>query len=264
MVIVMEAISSWHKLQSYFNTVNHILNGIAAFYMTLYSIRQGWQAITWHIFLTTIGYQLLMTEAIAALYSPNSWTRFHSRKTKKRLHLALQSMATAFIIIGNVIMIVIKKTPHFRSAHAITGNWISARGHRDNENVYRKLSVFPVEGLISMALLVISVLQGFGAFFATELRRFVNPIYSKFLHNLTSSLCLLVGMASLIYGYLNGMMILYSTNGARYTLIAIAVVTSIFSLIGPTRSAFILVKLQMKMLHQRASDDDKLPNLERA
>jgi Eukaryotic cytochrome b561 len=125
----METSSAWFKLQSYFNTINHILNGIAAFYMTLYSIKQGWQAITWHIYLTTIGYQLLMTEAIAVFYSPNSWTRFHSHKTKKRLHLILQSTATAFIIIGNVIMITIKKTPHFRSAHAITGIWIYH--HRD-------------------------------------------------------------------------------------------------------------------------------------
>ena len=155
-------------------------------------------------------------------------------------------------------MIVIKKTPHCRSTHAITGNWVSVRDIAITKIFTEN---FSPEGLISMAFLVISVLQGFGAFFATELRRFVNPIYSKFLHNLTSVLCFLVGMASLIYGYLNGMMILYSTNDARYTLIAIAVVTSILSLIGPTRSAFILVKLKMKTLNQRASDDGKLQNL---
>jgi Eukaryotic cytochrome b561 len=124
------------------------------------------------------------------------------------------------------------------------------------ENIYR---AFVFEGLISMVFLVLSVLQGFGAYFASELRRFVNPIYSKFLHNLTSVMCFVVGMASLIYGYLNGMMILYSTSDARYTLIAIAVVTSILSLIGPACSAFNLVNL--KILHQRSTNDDKLRNL---
>ena len=115
-----EEISSWYKVQSYFNVLNHILNGTAAFFMTLYSIRQKWQSITWHIFLTTIGYQLLMTEAILTYYTPNSWTYFHSRRTKGHLHWILQSIAAVFIIAGNVIIIILKKTPH-SSAHDITG-----------------------------------------------------------------------------------------------------------------------------------------------
>jgi hypothetical protein len=115
--------SNWYKLESYLNVANHLMNAAAAFYMTLYSVRQGWQSITWHIFLTTVGYQLLMAEAIMVLYSPNSWTYFHSYRTKKHLHWILQTIAAVFIVVGNVIIIVIKKTPHFKSAHAITGQY---------------------------------------------------------------------------------------------------------------------------------------------
>lgn len=117
----VEKFSSWYKLQSYLNVANHLMNAAAALYMTSYSIRQGWQSITWHIFLTTIGYQLLMTEAIMVLYSPNSWSYFHSYRTKSHLHWILQAIASVFIVVGNVIIIVIKKTPHFKSVHAITG-----------------------------------------------------------------------------------------------------------------------------------------------
>lgn len=115
--------SNWYKLESYLNVANHLMNATAAFYMTLYSIRQGWQSITWHIFLTTVGYQLLMAEAIMVFYSPNSWTYFHSYRTKKHLHWILQAVAAVFIVVGNVIIIVIKKTPHFKSPHAITGQF---------------------------------------------------------------------------------------------------------------------------------------------
>lgn len=117
-----ETVSTWFKVQSYLNALNHVLNAAAAFYMTLYSIRQGWAAMTWHIFLTTVGYQLLMTEAIMTLYAPNSWSYFHSRRTKRHLHWILQSVAAVFIIVGNLFITVIRKTPHFKSAHAVTGN----------------------------------------------------------------------------------------------------------------------------------------------
>lgn len=122
----VEKFSIWYKIQSYLNIANHLMNASAAFYMTLYSMRQGWQSVTWHIFLTTVGYQLLMTEAIMVLYSPNSWSYFHSYRTKKHLHWILQTIGTIFIVVGNVIIVVIKKTPHFVSAHAVTGEfWVS-------------------------------------------------------------------------------------------------------------------------------------------
>lgn len=116
--------STWFKVQNYFNAFNHVLNGAVAFFMTLYFIREGKDSFSWHVFLTTIGYQLLMAEAIMVFYSPNSWSYIHSYKTKKNLHWILQLIATAFIITGNVIISVIRTTPHLRTVHAITGRKI--------------------------------------------------------------------------------------------------------------------------------------------
>lgn len=113
--------STWFKIQSYFNALNHVLNGAVAFFMTLYFIREGKDSFSWHVFLTTVGYQLLMAEAILVFYSPNSWSRFHLHKTKKHLHWILQLIATVFIVSGNVIISVIRTTPHFKTVHAITG-----------------------------------------------------------------------------------------------------------------------------------------------
>lgn len=113
--------STWYKVQSYLNVLNHIMNGSVACFLTLYLIREGRDSFSWHVFLTTIGYQLLMAEAIMVFYTPNSWTYFHSYKTKKHLHWILQLIATIFIITGNVIISTIRTTPHFKTVHAITG-----------------------------------------------------------------------------------------------------------------------------------------------
>ena len=128
--------SIWFKIQVYFNVFNHILNGAVAFFMTLYFIREGKDNFSWHVFLTTIGYQLLMAEAIMVFYSPNSWTQFHSQKTKKHLHWILQLIATVFIISGNVIISVIRTTPHFRTVHAITGKIVDLVATKSSTRVY--------------------------------------------------------------------------------------------------------------------------------
>lgn len=113
-------LSSWHKLQVYFNTVNHGLNIAVAIFMTLYVIREGRDSFSWHVYLTTIGYQLLMTEAMMVFYSPNTWTHFHAHKTKKHIHWVLQLLAAICIVTGNFVVTVVRTTPHFKTFHALT------------------------------------------------------------------------------------------------------------------------------------------------
>lgn len=133
--------TTWYKVQNYFNQLNHVLNGVVACFMTLYFIRECKDSFSWHVFLTTIGYQLLMTEAIMVFYAPNSWTYVHSYKTKKHLHWILQSIATIFIITGNVIISVIRTTPHFKTIHAVTGEFTSIflHGNKQETSTMQKI-----------------------------------------------------------------------------------------------------------------------------
>lgn len=201
--------------------------------MTLYLIREGKDSFSWHAFLTTIGYQLLMAEAIMVFYSPNSWSHFHSHKTKKNLHLVLQLIATAFIVTGNVIISWIRTTPHFRTVHAITGT-------KNDKLIPLKVFIEKcILGLISMVFLALSLLQGTWTYFAYELRSYVKPSISKFLHNLSSTLCFVIGMVSLIYGYRYGTTHdLFESVAVEIFFIAIAIVTTILTLIGAAKSEF--------------------------
>lgn len=89
-----------------------------------------------------------------------------------------------------------------------------------------------------MVFLLIGILQGIGAYYAKNLKSYIKPIYSKFLHNLSAVICFIVGMVSLIYGYLGGMMVPYSTDEIRFCLIVFAIITIILSLIGTIKTTF--------------------------
>lgn len=90
-----------------------------------------------------------------------------------------------------------------------------------------------------MILLGITMLQGVWAYFAFDLRSYVKPITSRFLHNFTSILCFVIGMISLAFGYRYGIDHgTFDTIQMEYSLITIAVVTTIFSIIGPIKSGF--------------------------
>lgn len=94
-----------------------------------------------------------------------------------------------------------------------------------------------VPGLISMILLVLTMLQGIWAYFSYELRSLLKPITSKFLHNITSMLCFIIGMVSLIYGYRYGSTHdLFETRDMEQSLIAFAVISMCLSLIGAVKS----------------------------
>lgn len=103
------------KVQSYINTIVHILNGAVACSMTLYLIREvrnDWPSTNdtfpLHAVLTTVGYQLFMAEAILVYYAPNSWSHFLSYKTKRHLHWILHLIGAILIIAGNVLISVIR------------------------------------------------------------------------------------------------------------------------------------------------------------
>lgn len=96
---------------------------------------------------------------------------------------------------------------------------------------------FNVQGLISMILLVITMLEGVWAYYSFQLRSFIKPGTSKFWHNLTSVLCFITGMVSLMYGYTYGdTHDVFTTKDMEYSLIAVAIITMLLTLIGAVKS----------------------------
>lgn len=81
------------------------------------------------------------------------------------------------------------------------------------------------------------MLQGVWAYYAYDMRAYLKPNTSRFLHNCVSVLCFIIGMISLCFGYRyaidHGV---FDTIEMEYSLIAVAVVTTVFSVIGAVKS----------------------------
>lgn len=139
-----------------------------------------------------------MSEAILALYSQNSWSYFHSTRTKRNLHWIIQVVASIFAIVGTLLLYVGRKR-HFMTIHSLTGA---------NPSLYfdRFFSDFHIErftftGLISLILLVITCVNGISALWAYELSKIfkVKAVYSKLFHNVCGIAAFAIGEFSIIY-----------------------------------------------------------------
>lgn len=104
------------------NTINHVLIGTVAIYMTWLCIRVDYDLFNLHVIFTTLGYQLLMCEAILALYSGNVWSGLLQRRTKSKVHLVLQILGSSLALSGVIIELYIKKWVFkWTNNHAIFG-----------------------------------------------------------------------------------------------------------------------------------------------
>lgn len=123
----LQEASAWRKFEKYLNTLTHALIGISSFCILQFCVKgvfgKGWDALSWHVFLTSFSYQFLMSEAILALYAPNSWSFLHSYRVRKNIHWMLMTLAVLFIFSGIIQFSYQKSMPdrHFYSSHSITG-----------------------------------------------------------------------------------------------------------------------------------------------
>ncbi|CAL7950516.1 unnamed protein product [Xylocopa violacea] len=156
------------------DVVNHVLIvSLTAF--ILYHSMQVYNVLNLHVSLCTLGYVLLMSEAIVVLAGESILTNSLTHRAKKHVHWVLQILGLISIISGLVVMYRVK-TVHFRSVHAILG-------------------------ITSASLMIFLAMTGYPVFIASKLRSYVRPVSIKFGHNFFGTACFAIGMASQCYGY---------------------------------------------------------------
>lgn len=108
------------------NTINHVLIGSVSIYMTWLCFSLDYSLFTLHVLFCTLGYQLLMAEAIMALYSGNTWSSLLLRRNKNIGHLSLQILGAGLSISGTIIEIYLKGWKvTWKGNHAIFGEELS-------------------------------------------------------------------------------------------------------------------------------------------
>ncbi|XP_031845825.1 transmembrane reductase CYB561D2 [Nomia melanderi] len=166
--------SLYSKCVTAIDVVNHVLI-VCLTVLTLYYSAVSTGVLDLHITLCTIGYILLMSEAIVVLAGESALTNFLSRRAKSHIHWILQVLGLGCILAGVVIMYRVKKV-HFKSNHAILG-------------------------LSSLVMMIVLTVCGYPVLVAAKLRKLIRPVILKFGHNLLGISCFVVGMASQCLGY---------------------------------------------------------------
>ncbi|CAL1685887.1 unnamed protein product [Lasius platythorax] len=194
------------------DAINHALIIAVTVYLVYYSAKK-YNVTNVHVILCTIGYVLLMSEAIVVLAGDNILTCSLSRRANKHLHWILQAVGLIFNLVG-VGLMYDSKTVHFRSIHAITG-------------------------ITSLVIVCTVTIFGYPVWIAWKLRKFVRPVVTKFFHNFLGTAGFVIGMVSQCYGYRKKW--IYYMGKVEYAddvLLILTVLITILSLRGALGSLF--------------------------
>ncbi|CAD1479559.1 unnamed protein product, partial [Heterotrigona itama] len=202
--------------------VNHILIvSLTLFTLCYYTLGPSVSQI--HATLCTLGYILMMSEAIVVFAGDGVLTNFLTHRAKKHLHWVLQTLGLVLVIAGVVHMYLAKdsnpRSHHFKSYHAILG-------------------------ITSLVVMVFLTVAGYPVFVAAKLRQVVRPVVIKFGHNFLGISCFVIGMASQCLGY--EMYRSMNTPSVNVTMICIIVCVAI-TLLSVRKALPSLVQQSVKL-----------------
>lgn len=208
-------------------TVAHVgIVGVTIYIVWLSS--RGFEFFNWHPILYSIGWMLLMTEALLMLTKDNIFSNRITYTWRVRWHWMMQVVAIAMSLAGFIIIFIYEdgedehgsKGSHFGTSHGLYG-------------------------LISMILgLIPTCLSGIPALFSFRLRAVIPPKINKFIHATS-------GIASVVFGGVTMVLSLYTgwftwkTNGdeVTFTICYIAIVFGIvWALVRPLITSFERIK----------------------
>ncbi|XP_063697557.1 uncharacterized protein LOC134828508 [Culicoides brevitarsis] len=236
MVVAKSSPSLFATFEVVLNTINHMLIGCVTFYMTWLVFAQPYSLFSLHVIFCTLGYQLLMAEAILALYSGNAWSSLLLRRQKGHGHLWLQ--------IGGAIL-------------ALAGMWIEVYNKGNRITWKGNHAIF---GLLSAIFLIINVILGFITFWSVKLKHLVKPVYVKLVHNMVGLCCFVFGMVSLYYGYDKGYVKRNVPPEIKTFLEAVCLATMILVCLGSMKNISFNFKDAFKGLFRKNNYTDSEAN----
>ncbi|XP_063540318.1 probable transmembrane reductase CYB561D1 [Cydia strobilella] len=113
--------SSFIMCMNVINSITHwVLGAVAMVAITLAAIFPGSSHFIQHVYLCTIGYVVLMAQAILTFNPNNGWSRSMRYQDKKVIHWVMQIAGSLLAIIGSIIRIV-NVSNNFQTPHGILG-----------------------------------------------------------------------------------------------------------------------------------------------
>ncbi|XP_053689398.1 transmembrane reductase CYB561D2-like [Sabethes cyaneus] len=160
------------------NLLTNFLMFAVAGFITYHCFNKATVLFSWHPTFMSIGYLIVMSQAILSLSGANLLTYKRHHKTKLFLHWLLQVTGGVLITIAFVCIFVNKVRmgkAHFQTTHGLFG-------------------------LITVIATLISISGGVFTKYGYQLRHIMRPIYSKINHGIAGIVTYVLGMITIGLG----------------------------------------------------------------
>lgn len=203
---------AFQRLETFLFILNQMCIGFVTIYMNWLCLSTGLQKTSLHAWLVTLGYSLLMAEAVMIHYNANPLTSHYKRHQKHTIHWVLQ-LAGGGLGMGGTLYKCIQKGFLLTSTHG-------------------KL------GFATFILCLVSWLSGLTALYQLKLKHYVRPLLNRTFHNLIGFACFVLALLSQYYGYETGFFRRAHKDGSTLPICmkAITLISLVLTCIGPIKA----------------------------
>ncbi|XP_055535704.1 transmembrane reductase CYB561D2-like [Wyeomyia smithii] len=202
---------------------NFLMFAIAGF-ITYHCFNKATVLFSWHPTFMSIGYLILMSQAILTFSGANLLTYNRHHKTKLYLHWLLQVTGATFITIAFVCIFVNKVRmgkSHFQTTHGLFG-------------------------LITVIATLISIGGGVFTKYGFQLRHLIRPIYSKINHGIAGTITYMLGMITIGLGIYSVWFQEDNNAQVRLALLIGLISVSLYVVINPVTATISRVKTALR------------------
>lgn len=193
------------------NALVNVLMFAVAGYITYHCFNKAMVLFSWHPTFMSIGYLILMSQAVLTMSGTNYFTHRCHHRTKVFLHWLLQAVAGILITIASVCIFLNKirmQKSHFQTLHGVFG-------------------------LVTVCFTLASIAGGVTTKYAFQLRQYMRPIYSKLIHGIAGTVTYLLGVATIGLGVYSHWFQEDNDASVRLTLVIAIGVIAIYVIIAP-------------------------------
>ncbi|KFB50121.1 hypothetical protein ZHAS_00018177 [Anopheles sinensis] len=193
------------------NALVNVLMFAVAGYITYHCFNKAMVLFSWHPTFMSIGYLILMSQAVLTMSGTNYFTHRCHHRTKVFLHWLLQAVAGILITIASVCIFLNKirlQKSHFQTLHGIFG-------------------------LVTVCFTLASIAGGVTTKYAFQLRHHMRPIYSKLIHGIAGTVTYLLGVTTIGLGVYSHWFQEDNDANVRLTLVVAIGVIAMYVIIAP-------------------------------
>ncbi|XP_017117006.1 uncharacterized protein LOC108138939 [Drosophila elegans] len=219
--------TAWLQIQSLLISVNHMLIFLVAAFFFVLARSLEFQDTAMHMFMTGIGFHVLIAQAMMSHSKVNPLTRWLSHRNKSRFHAILQIVGGSMVLLGALGKFSSKEV-HFNTWHGRVGG-AAAFG------------------------CAASIVGGFVNYFQPKFAlKMFPPSELRFRHNLFGLVTFSLGMGAIYLGYSSKFFTKFVDNDFIPGMMLITALVYVLTMISPVSSLLTKLKYRSKKKAEQA------------